>query len=58
MAVPKKKVSKSRSRTRRSHFKCAKPALATCSHCKSLIASHRACPNCGYYKGKEVVAVA
>ncbi|MBN8554532.1 MAG: 50S ribosomal protein L32 [Deltaproteobacteria bacterium] len=58
MAVPKKKISKSRGRSRRAHYKCHPPGLSNCTHCKSLIAPHRACPICGYYKGKEIVAVA
>jgi len=29
--------------------------LTTCTNCKAKIESHKACPKCGYYKGKEVV---
>ncbi|MFW5960235.1 MAG: 50S ribosomal protein L32 [Chitinivibrionales bacterium] len=55
MAVPKRKTSKARRDKRRSHLavKAKKPAL--CSHCKQPKAPHRACSNCGYYAGVEVV---
>lgn len=26
-----------------------------CPKCKAPVLSHRACPACGYYKGREVV---
>jgi large subunit ribosomal protein L32 len=29
----------------------------TCSNCSALIPPHRICPQCGHFKGKEVVAV-
>jgi large subunit ribosomal protein L32 len=38
-----------------------KPILAqvsTCPACGAAVRSHRACPQCGTYKGRKVVAVA
>jgi large subunit ribosomal protein L32 len=58
MAVPKKKISKSSGRSRRSHYKVKAPGLARCSNCKSYIAAHHVCGVCGHFKGKQVVAVA
>ncbi|HLV08626.1 MAG TPA: 50S ribosomal protein L32 [Halanaerobiales bacterium] len=55
MAVPKRKTSKSRKRKRRTHWKIKAPNLAECPQCHTLILPHRVCPECGYYKGKEVV---
>jgi large subunit ribosomal protein L32 len=55
MAVPKRKVSKSRKGKRRSHWKIAPPGLAKCPKCDEFIVPHRACPQCGYYKGRKVV---
>ena len=31
------------------------PGLTTCPNCGAAIKPHRACPECGNYKGKEVV---
>ncbi|MFL5886642.1 MAG: 50S ribosomal protein L32 [Thermoleophilaceae bacterium] len=56
MAVPKQKQSHSRTNKRRSQHKIIAPALAECPHCHEPHRPHRVCPNCGYYKGREVVA--
>jgi large subunit ribosomal protein L32 len=37
-------------------MKIAAPALVECPQCHALIVPHHLCPECGYYKGKEVVA--
>lgn len=55
-AVPARRVSKTRKNKRRSSYKKAAPTLVKCSNCGEMIAPHRACPACGFYKGKEVVA--
>lgn len=57
MAQPKRRWSKARTGLKRSTWKLDKPVLATCPHCKEPVMSHRACPNCGYYNGKQVVNV-
>jgi large subunit ribosomal protein L32 len=31
------------------------PGTTTCPKCGAAIKSHRACPECGNYKGKEVI---
>ena len=56
MAVPFRRTSKTAKRLRRSHFKLSVTGLVTCPNCGAMIQSHRVCPNCGYYDGKEVVA--
>ncbi|MCS7307960.1 MAG: 50S ribosomal protein L32 [Aquificaceae bacterium] len=58
MAVPKRKTSKWRRDQRRSQnffSKLSTLSLSTCPNCGELIMPHRACPYCGYYKGREVV---
>lgn len=55
MAVPKSKVSKQRGNTRFANWKLSAPNLSECSQCHELIESHKVCPNCGYYNGKQVV---
>lgn len=58
MAVPKKRVSKQRKRKRRTHYKADPVAFQPCPRCGGPRLSHRACPNCGYYKGRKVLEVA
>jgi large subunit ribosomal protein L32 len=59
MAVPKKKKSPSRRDMRRAnHDKRQPPALSPCSNCEELTLSHRVCPACGHYRGRQVVEVA
>lgn len=43
---------------RSQHDKVAAPNLKPCPNCEELMVSHRVCPACGFYKGREVVAVA
>ncbi|HOV78536.1 MAG TPA: 50S ribosomal protein L32 [Bacillota bacterium] len=57
MGVPKRKASKQRGRQRRAaNMKINPPALVNCPQCRALIVSHRVCPECGYYKAREVIA--
>ena len=58
MAVPQRRISKTRKRLRRSHFKLEVTGLVACPHCGEMIRSQRVCPKCGYYAGKEVLHVA
>ena len=59
MAVPKRKMSRSNTRSRRSQWKATVPTLATCPTraCGQLKPPHEVCPNCGQYKGRQVVGV-
>ncbi len=57
MAVPFRRTSKTKKRMRRTHLKKDAPTLATCPNCKATITPHRACMECGYYKGKDVVKI-
>ena len=58
MAVPKKKVSRARGRSRRaSNFKLTVPGIVECPQCHKMRVAHRACKFCGYYNGREVIKV-
>ena len=54
MAVPQRRISKTRKRLRRTHFKLEATGLITCPNCGEMIKSHQVCPHCGYYGGKVV----
>ena len=53
MAVPFRKVSKTRRNMRRTHYKITANGLVECTNCGAKIRSHRACPKCGFYKGSD-----
>lgn len=55
MAVPKKKMSRSRTRRRKAQWRVSAPGTVTCPQCSAPKLSHRACPECGTYKGREIV---
>jgi large subunit ribosomal protein L32 len=58
MAVPKRKTSKARSRSRQAaNWKLAAPARSLCPQCAAAKAPHVVCPNCGWYKGRVAVEV-
>lgn len=54
MPVPKRKTSRRVKRNRASHRALVAPNLSKCPQCSEAILPHRVCPECGYYKGKEV----
>lgn len=54
MAVPKKKVSRSRRDKRRSHHALKRANLVECSNCGELKLPHHVCAACGYYREREV----
>jgi large subunit ribosomal protein L32 len=56
MAVPKRRKSKSKVRSKRAHHAIGKPNLSPCSHCSAYILPHRVCPYCGHYKNQLVIA--
>ncbi|MFX0537754.1 50S ribosomal protein L32 [Ornithinimicrobium sp. Y1847] len=53
MAVPKRKMSRSNTRSRRSQWKAAPIALSTCPQCQAVRTPHQACPSCGAYNGRH-----
>ncbi len=57
MSVPKQRHTKGRQSRRRANIKITAKKLVVCSHCKKMIKTHEICAYCGFYKGKEVVAV-
>jgi large subunit ribosomal protein L32 len=58
MAVPFRKVSKTRGRKRRTHYVISANETVKCPKCGEAKKPHRACPKCGTYKNKEVIKTA
>ncbi|MDQ1439068.1 MAG: large subunit ribosomal protein [Acidimicrobiaceae bacterium] len=58
MAVPKKKTSKAKSRSRRaSNWSLSAPARSVCPQCRHSKLPHVVCPNCGWYGGRQAIDV-
>ncbi|MDH3607001.1 MAG: 50S ribosomal protein L32 [Acidimicrobiia bacterium] len=56
MAVPKKKMSRSRTRRRKAMWKVSAPTTTKCPQCNASMLPHRVCGECGSYNGREVFA--
>jgi len=55
MAVPKKKKSKARRDTRRSHDRVSLPDVTSCPQCHEPVLPHHVCLECGQYRGKAIL---
>jgi len=56
MAVPKRKTSRTKTRTRRaSNWTLTAPAQSTCNHCGAAKLPHTVCGNCGWYRERQVL---
>jgi large subunit ribosomal protein L32 len=55
MAVPKRRTSKAKRNSRRAHDAIGVPARSNCPQCGEPKLPHRVCPNCGTYRGREVI---
>ena len=53
MAVPKKKVSKSRRNNRRAHDGITATGHMECPNCGALKLPHHVCPSCGMYNNNS-----
>jgi len=58
MAVPKRKTSRSKTRSRRAaNWRLAAPARSLCPNCGAVKLPHTVCSNCGWYRGRQVMEV-
>ena len=55
MAVPKRKVTRSKRNMRRAHDSLPHQGVAECPNCGEMKLPHHVCHACGYYDGREVV---
>lgn len=56
MAVPKKKVSKSRRNMRRAHHALTPTRSHECGNCGEPRLAHQICNACGHYDGRQVIS--
>jgi large subunit ribosomal protein L32 len=55
--VPKRKTTRAKRDMRRANHDRVKPPNAIpCPNCGDMMLSHRVCPSCGHYKGREIEA--
>lgn len=53
---PKRRHSIARKGKRRAAIKLTANKANICKNCQSLYLPHTICANCGYYKGKQIIA--
>lgn len=58
MAVPKRKMSKSKIRSRKRSHRRPFETTTTCTQCGAPAQPHRVCASCGSYRGRQVLTVA
>lgn len=54
---PKRKHSKGRRDRRRAQDALTATNLVQCSQCGEMRLPHTVCPKCGYYQGREIIAM-
>ena len=57
MPLPKRRFSRSRRDKRRTQLNLKATGLSRCPNCGAARLSHRICPSCGQYRGRQVVPV-
>ena len=58
MAVPKRKTSKAKTRSRRaSAWTLKAPSRSVCPQCNQVKTPHVVCDNCGWYGGRQAIEV-
>jgi large subunit ribosomal protein L32 len=57
MALPKRRKSHARVRTRQQQWRAEKITTTTCPHCSAVIVPHRVCTHCGYYNGRQILEI-
>jgi len=57
MAVPKRKMSRSNTRSRRAQWKAQAVATVACPQCRQPKLPHAVCTVCGQYNGRQVIEV-
>jgi large subunit ribosomal protein L32 len=58
MAVPKRRTSRSVQGSRRSHHFIKAKGVQYCPRCNEPVKPHHVCEQCGFYQGRDAIAVA
>ena len=53
---PKRRHSRQRKGKRRASIELKPPKGTVCPNCSNITIPHTVCKNCGYYKGKQILA--
>jgi len=56
-ALPKQRISRHRQGNRRRHDFITAPVLVDCKSCRQPKLPHHVCPNCGMYRGRQVIVI-
>ncbi|HET8568468.1 MAG TPA: 50S ribosomal protein L32 [Candidatus Limnocylindria bacterium] len=54
---PKKRTPHAAQGDRRSHLRLVAKNLSACPQCRLPKPAHQACPNCGTYRGRQVIEI-
>ncbi|MBN1969002.1 MAG: 50S ribosomal protein L32 [Candidatus Delongbacteria bacterium] len=57
MPVPKRKTSKTKAKTRKTHWKINAKNSSACPECGAPKLPHVVCPSCGKYKGLQILDI-
>jgi len=55
MGLPSQKRTNTSKRQRNAHIKLVPTKPVVCDNCDSPVLAHKACTNCGQYRGRKVV---
>ncbi len=57
MAHPKRRWSKSRQGKHRKGISVTQAVISKCKKCGAVVKSHHACPECGFYRDREIITI-
>ncbi|PID29211.1 MAG: 50S ribosomal protein L32 [Candidatus Cloacimonadota bacterium] len=57
MAVPKRKTSKAKAKSRKTHWKLTAKNSSACPECGAAKLPHVACSSCGKYNGIQILDI-
>ncbi|MBE2281733.1 MAG: 50S ribosomal protein L32 [Ignavibacteriaceae bacterium] len=55
MPNPKRRMSKTRTAKRRTHYKASATPVSTCSNCGEVKLQHHVCDSCGQYNDRTML---
>ena len=55
MGLPGQRRGRTSKRNRAAHFALKRIKLAKCGKCSEMMMSHKVCPTCGTYRGRDVL---